>query len=115
MEGNDNGEPAFPNNDKYGCLYPGMTLRDWFAGQALAGMKTSVEDSHDLSRWAYGTADAMLKQRETPNAATKINNALLKALEDLAKEANKLCPDKHGYIYGLIDNAFDAIAEARGE
>lgn len=37
----DTSEPAFPGND--GCLpgggtaYLGMTLRDWFAGQALQG------------------------------------------------------------------------------
>lgn len=33
-------EPAFP-----WCSYSGMTLRDWFAGQALAGMRIS----HDYS------------------------------------------------------------------
>lgn len=33
----NDGGPAFPNNDAHGCAFPGMTLRDWFAGQALAG------------------------------------------------------------------------------
>ena len=44
---------------------PGMTLRDYFAGQALAGLvsKTShlTHDTH--AELAYQIADAMLKQR----------------------------------------------------
>ncbi len=61
--------------------YPGMTLRDYFAGRALAGIwgsgtsrtlnaikKTaaSTNSSHErvLAVMAYATADAMLKERE---------------------------------------------------
>lgn len=43
----------------------GMTLRDYFAGQALAGML--AYQSHDpnwTATTAYGFADAMLKERE---------------------------------------------------
>jgi len=42
-------------------------LRDWFAGQALAG---ALEDStmqtsgKSLASWAYKQADAMLSERE---------------------------------------------------
>jgi hypothetical protein len=48
-----------------------MTLRDWFAGQALAGRIASTRDPEasewDATWWArkaYETADAMLKARE---------------------------------------------------
>ena len=47
---------------------PGMSLRDWFAGQALAG---DVAASHNqrpdpktAAQFAYDCADAMLAQRE---------------------------------------------------
>ena len=44
-----------------------MTLRDWFAGQALAGL--TGDNSHDMNRvkmaqWCYDLADAMLKARQ---------------------------------------------------
>jgi hypothetical protein len=43
----------------------GMTLRDWFAGQALASMEdldfASVEGIAD---WAYDIADAMMQRRK---------------------------------------------------
>ena len=44
----------------------GMTLRDWFAGQALNGMLSDAkgEGSCDLyAKWSYQYADAMLKAR----------------------------------------------------
>lgn len=31
------GGPAFPHGDREHGGHPGMTLRDWFAGMALAG------------------------------------------------------------------------------
>ena len=67
----NDGGPAFPRNghpDKmdYPCF--GMTLRDWFAGQALAGVMTVQTD---LTGWqdmvaqaAYSLADAMIEARE---------------------------------------------------
>lgn len=49
----------------------GMTLRDWFAGQALAGLATGCdleitgpETAHGAAAQAYAFADAMLAQRE---------------------------------------------------
>lgn len=47
----------------------GMSLRDWFASQALAGMchcgATSTENSAShLARAAYAVADALLAERE---------------------------------------------------
>lgn len=47
-----------------------MTLRDWFAGQALAGLLankiTDRENVNSVSEWAYAIADAMLAAREQP-------------------------------------------------
>lgn len=50
--------------------YQGMTLRDYFAGQALAGMCASKFSSphgcyeHQWATRAYEFADAMLRERE---------------------------------------------------
>jgi hypothetical protein len=48
----------------------GMTLRDWFAGQALMGLMASRNPltprfhSTDDAAYVYGVADAMLAARE---------------------------------------------------
>lgn len=41
---------------------PGMSLRDWFAGQALAGLM--VRGALQAEATAYLVADAMLRERE---------------------------------------------------
>jgi hypothetical protein len=44
-----------------------MTLRDWFAGQALAGLLREGIDIYgtgDTASTAYKVADAMLRARE---------------------------------------------------
>ena len=93
----NDGGPAFPINSAqldesgaYTVLKPGMSLRDWFAGQAPEPPEeqrismekgarenaTSAEDgiidgpkaariyAHLLSKWRYRFADAMLAERE---------------------------------------------------
>ena len=58
-------EPAFPvAGSNYSAAWPGMTLRDWFAGMALQGLIIhnnygSVSDGN-ISLGAYAYADAML-------------------------------------------------------
>lgn len=52
--------PAMPSSQ-------GMSLRDWFAGQALAGMLGGAlkDTSYDvITQCAFRFADAMLKARE---------------------------------------------------
>ena len=65
------GGPAFPvsipgcgDNGQYG-----MTLRDYFAGQAIMALCVSdrfirdVDSAKNQSMWAYEIADAMLAER----------------------------------------------------
>lgn len=68
----NNGGPAFPRtgegfgNPKYDT--PGMTLRDYFASQALIGIisKFGYEFYSSAAKDAYDFADMMLDQREVP-------------------------------------------------
>lgn len=59
-------EAAFPATSNGICIQKGMTLRDWFAGQALAN--TAYVDSKDCSdnaaKYAYDVADSMMNVRE---------------------------------------------------
>ena len=52
-------EPAFPVSTSR----PGMTLRDWFAGQALQGQLATGEAALLAVSYAYAIADAMLAER----------------------------------------------------
>lgn len=55
---------AFPFVGTYTAA-PGMTLRDWFAGQALAGwLADGAEDHRNAAKHAYLFADAMLLERK---------------------------------------------------
>lgn len=65
------GGAAFPVamgslGDQYDCG-PGMSLRDWFAGQALpwclAEFGGNAEDQRQFAEAAYQIADAMLAER----------------------------------------------------
>lgn len=70
------GGPAFPQTttESYGGelavdVSGGMSLRDWFAGQALIGMGTwspvgSPMEPTARAEWAYQQADAILAERE---------------------------------------------------
>jgi hypothetical protein len=66
----DNGGPAFPVPDRDSGK--GMSLRDYFAGQALQGWAAAgqvlVEMKEggpfgNMANWAYQVADAMLAAR----------------------------------------------------
>lgn len=73
MTQRDDGGQAFPqpvtvgpSDDMYPA-YPGMTLRDWFAGQALAGYFAAPHTPHrnaqDCAAYMYAVADAMIAER----------------------------------------------------
>ncbi len=67
----DDGGTAFPHAGQED-LQPGMSLRDWFAGKAMAGLlmadlKVAGEDgavARLVARAAYCLADAMLAKRK---------------------------------------------------
>lgn len=58
---------AFPTPEtaeNYGC--DGMTLRDYFAGQALVAAISAHNGGFsqtNLAHWSYGMADEMLRER----------------------------------------------------
>lgn len=55
-------EYAFPHT--YGQS-PGMTLRDWFVGQALANTTfVDQDDAKSNARYAYMLADELMEARE---------------------------------------------------
>lgn len=80
MPKKDDGGPAFPTTIYEpepavpGRLreidHPGMSLRDWFAGQAAAQLVPYVDafvPLHAVAKSAYKFADAMLAEREKDN------------------------------------------------
>lgn len=59
------GGPAFPSPG----AFDGMSLRDWFAGQAISGSVAYAnfhesDDAQTAAKYAYRVADAMLEARE---------------------------------------------------
>jgi hypothetical protein len=61
------GGPAFPAESFAAQQCPGMTLRDWFAGQALASFVPDT--AQNKAEAAYAIADAMLAERAKFGAA----------------------------------------------
>ena len=70
----NDGGPAFHSitikgGDNYNaptkCYHKGMSLRDWFAGQALAsrGLYGANVRENEVAKECYAIADAMLKAR----------------------------------------------------
>jgi len=60
----NDGGPAFPETPLSGG-HPGMSLRDYFAGMSLQGLRSSgsLVDSERAARLSYEDADAMLRER----------------------------------------------------
>ena len=68
MSNTNTGGPAFPSHGSMGeVAHEGMTLRDYFAGQAIAStlpMPGGMYEAADYASLAYKMADEMLKARE---------------------------------------------------
>ena len=82
MSNHDNGGPAFPCEQTYTpgegwnqSFDPGMSVLDYFAGQALLGLLPAFENapekrnmvSHYLAKRSYEIAEAMLRERSQRN------------------------------------------------
>jgi hypothetical protein len=76
---------------------PGMSLRDWFAGQALAGLlaatgrELGANQVHVVTAASYDMADEMLKARAEPVSA-----------DGLAEPSNASGPIPLGSIPGAV-------------
>lgn len=63
----NDGGPAFPHGDRGVNPYPGMSLRDYFAAQALSGLCARIgyrptSQPDELITTAYSLADAMIAE-----------------------------------------------------
>jgi len=60
-----NHRTAFPIQS-YTCAEKGMTMRDYFAAEAMQGMMVEVQDPdcNYIAEVSYRMADAMMKARE---------------------------------------------------
>ena len=66
MKKDKTGGAAFPLESDYGSQR-GMTLRDYFAGQAIVALAEHagrVDMTHSHAEQAYRVADAMIAERE---------------------------------------------------
>ena len=68
MSKRDDGGPAFPQSVSADGPYGGLTARDWFAGQALAGLLANATlkpktTFNEAAAEAFAFADAMLAER----------------------------------------------------
>ena len=69
-------------------MIQGMTLRDWFAGQAISGIliRDRTQFNRELAEFAYDIADAMIETRgkEPDNILhSKIRDKLAKQIKEL--------------------------------
>ncbi|WNO06000.1 hypothetical protein [Rhodoferax mekongensis] len=71
MSNKETGGPAFPSEHSrcQNGREDGMTLRDYFAGEALSGLVASCTNDQEVTprlaaKWCYEMADAMLEARK---------------------------------------------------
>lgn len=112
----DDGGPAFPISE-YGLLgYNGMSLRDYFAGEALAGDSANLEGAWDDSisdeylldrcRLFYRIADAMIEARKPTSPTTETFEA--HGLTWFKHTPGDPCPcDRKAWVQVFWDSDFD--------
>ena len=80
----DDGGQAFPSPAVEGHhpQQPGMTLRDWFAGQALVGILGSRNGflvdvgTQTAPDWAYQVADGMIAHRAARKGSAELSESI---------------------------------------
>lgn len=115
MSGVDN-PLAFPSVETHPSFdipmhHFGMTLRDWFAGQALAGLVATEGDG--AAKYAYFMADAMLAERSKAIAVPVDHSADL--LAALQKARGFVLASDHVSSARVLEQVEAAIAAATGE
>ena len=115
------GGPAFPIPDTY---YPngqiqfganGMTLLDWFAGQALAGLVSRLAYSgmfEDAAETAYKHAEAMLAEKSRREATGKDCSQVPDHSPDAGKMAR--LEEENRELVEALKSVLDCITETRG-
>lgn len=115
--------PAFPRDERF-LGHNGMSLRDWFAGQALSGCMAAeasdvIYEDRGVANRAYRVADAMLGEREKGVYPTRAD--LIEALETLHSDArpsnwsDEDQPGEPGYYPAAAWRKLDAVlAAAKG-
>jgi hypothetical protein len=124
-------EPAFPQHDVGGeTSWPGMMLRDWFAGRALEGLASKMTEDRERAinngdtdaAWeaqlSYKMANSMLKARDANEhdetliaENTRLRDALTSIEEYWNGDSNdKAMTDALDYI---VATAGAALAEGR--
>ena len=75
MSTRQDGGPAFPvpPPTEFNRAYSGMSLRDWFAGQAITGVicENPGIGNTDVAKFCYALADAMLAKKVLEYALEK--------------------------------------------
>lgn len=128
MSERDDGGPAFPQQCAdaldVGMVHAGMSLRDWFAGQALtgicaAGWQYEGNDHADLARDAYLQADAMLAVRAFgPRAVSAAESDALGRAATLLRDFHRLWEAGHHdairHMGDIAERARALLAELDG-
>ena len=110
----------------YSGKFPGLMIRDWFAGQALVGGMANADPDNfstpeQCAAMAYAIADAMLAERSKATVApVDHSKTLLNALTGLSDilataESNASGNPEWEYVSARINAARKAIAAATGE
>ena len=103
-----------------------IDLRDWFAGQALAGSMANQASSlapESFAQWAYGQADAMLVERAKATPQPKLANHVkvprevwdklagwlaLRHLSPSSSSYNQGYNVAREYVWSVLHNVLDA-------
>ena len=122
------GGAAYPHTKVFengtGRAQSGMSLRDYFAGQALQGALVGIKGprwpNDDTAKWAYAQADAMLAARATPQP-DPVRDELVEALQGISdrlleREMEEVSERSIGFNMGLkaaMQNVDAALSKAK--